>query len=179
VSFDPRFLRKDKEELIKDLKSISSQLAVKERELNELQTKSVEKDQLITGFQQDLQVKTQEIKTLNESLADITSKYTIIFDKYQNIKDLPKRPIVTPLQLAGSFHNAINKMRTEFKTPEDSPVDYRISKFDITLKSGIGVSEKEDVIFWLPKTDEISPDYMSTIQFSIKAVPKVRKRIKK
>ncbi|NVM56217.1 MAG: hypothetical protein HWN66_21150 [Candidatus Helarchaeota archaeon] len=106
----------------------------------------------------------------------MTSQYTVMSDKYKGIKAQMKRPIVTPTELAGSFVDAIETMRKKGKTPEESPVDYRIHRLDLTLKSGIGVDEKERVTFWLPKAEELTPEQLSTVQFSISAIPKLKKK---
>jgi len=85
----------------------------------------------------------------------------------------------SPKLLASSFVNAMESMRTEVKTPEESPVDYRIKNFNVKLKTGVGVDDDDNLTLILPKAEELTPDKLSTIKFSISPVPKFKPRIKK
>ncbi len=141
-----------------------------------------DKEKTIAQLQKNLRSQTDEYnavlkenKALKATVADLTSKYTVILEKYDAIKAEAKRPIATPTQLAGSFKKALEAMKKELKTSEESSVGYVVSKLDVILKTGIGVDEKERVTFLLPKVEEVTAEHLSTVQFSIRAVPKVRK----
>ena len=112
-------------------------------------------------------------KANKAQIAVLTSENKRLEELYEAIKAQKKRPIATPTQLSTSFKKAMESMRAELKTLEESPVDYIISKFDVEIKTGIGVDEKDNVNFRLPKDEEVTkPENLSTIQFSIRTIPK-------
>ncbi|MBA7672098.1 hypothetical protein ES703_80270 [subsurface metagenome] len=110
-----------------------------------------------------------------EALKKDRDKYKEELEKIRAIKAHKASPTL----LASSFVNAMETMRTEVKTPEESPVDYRIKNFDVKLKTGVGLDDDDNVILILPKAEELTPDKLSTIKFSISPVPKFKPRIKK
>jgi serine/threonine-protein kinase len=151
--------------------------------LKSSKAKLKQKDEVIAKLTEDLQAKTKEcdkatssIRAYKAEVAKLTSEYTKIKELYDSIKAQKRRPIATPTQLSAAFRESMEAMRREVATLEDSPVDYVVSRFDISLKTGIGTDDEGKVSFRLPKEDEIAnPETLSTIQFSIKSVPKVRK----
>ena len=136
----------------------------------------------IEKLENNLQIKTKEhyealknIQAYKAELSTLTSEYTKIKELYDAIKTQKQRPVATPTQISFCFKEAMEAMRNELKTSEDAPSDYVISKFDISLKTGIGIDEENKVSFQLPKEEEITnPENLSTVQFSIKSVPKVK-----
>jgi chromosome segregation ATPase len=160
------------------VENLEKTLQAKDEEIIQLKATIQTNEDTIRQFQETNQANITTINGLKSQVAELTANYAIIHDKYLSIKDLADRPIVTPIQMANSFTSAIESMRKELQTEETSPVDYRITSFDIELKTGIDVNEDENVTFHLPKTDEISPDNISTIKFAIKAVPKLKKPVK-
>ena len=169
------------------LKTERDNLATESSELklsrNALVTEVGKKDVEIGQLNSRLQAKTKEcdealksIRTYKAEVANLTSEYTKIKELYDSIQAQKQRPIATPTQLSSAFREAMEAMRREVSTLEDSPVDYVVSRFDISLKTGIGTDKEGKVSFQLPKEEEIAnPENLSTIQFSIKSVPKVRK----
>ena len=182
-------IKKDLKVKTEELAKVQKQFTDLKAELNQTKSVLVQKDAQLSGkdktiaqLQKNLKAQTdkydtvlKENKALKATIADLTSKYTVILEKYDAIKAQVKRPIATPTQLAGSFKKALEAMKKELKTSEESPVDYTISKFDVILKTSIGVDEKERVTFLLPKVEEVTAEHLSTVQFSIRTVPKVRK----
>ncbi len=158
-----------------DLTKSHQEIKKKDLEISQLQKDKDNFTKEITTLNETLQKREKDLTSLKTSLADITSKYTISLEKIESIKAQIKRPIATPTELAGSFAGAIEAMRKEFKTADDSPVDYRMGSIGVTLKTGIGRDAKENISFWLPKAEEISAENLSTVQFSIKAIPKPRR----
>lgn len=141
------------------------------------------KDAKIEQLNSNLQNKIKEIDEASKAIlayktevAHLTSEYTKMKELYDGIQAQKQRPVATPTQLSSAFRDAMEAMRKEVTMLEDSPVDYVVSKFDISLKTGIGTDKEGKVSFRLPKEEEITnPENLSTIQFSIKSVPKVRK----
>jgi len=169
------------------LKTERDNLATESLELkrsrNALVAEVGKKDVEIGQLNSRLQAKTKEcdealksIRTYKAEVANLTSEYTKIKELYDGIQAQKQRPIATPTQLSSAFREAMEAMRREVATLEDSPVDYVVSRFDISLKTGIGTDKEGKVSFQLPKEEEIAnPENLSTIQFSIKSVPKIRK----
>ena len=171
---------------VKEIEPVQTKLKGVKNELTQIKALLEEKDQKLRQLEEEnvftkesLTQKEKELIAVKASLRDTTSNFTVLSDKYKGIQAQMKRPIATPARLTSSFVNAMETMRKQIRTPEESTIDYRIKNFDITLKSGIGVDEEDNVTFWLPKAEELTPDQLSTIKFSINAVPKFKKRIKK
>ncbi len=164
------------------LKQSKAKLQGKETLITNLKTEINESKTLNKQLKNNLQSKIEEydksITTVNKlkvEVANITSEYIKVKELYDGIKAQKQRPVATPTQLSSSFKDAMESMRTELKTVESSPVDYVINRFDVSLKTGIGVDEEDKISFQLPKEDEITnPENLSTIQFSIKPIPKVK-----
>ena len=122
--------------------------------------------------------KSYEIEKLKKELEAVIKERDGYKEELKKIQ-VTKAQKASPTLLASSFVNAMETMRKEIKRPEESPVDYRIKNFDVKLKSGVGVDKDNELTFILPKAEELTPDKLSTIKFSINPVPKYKPRIKK
>ena len=98
------------------------------------------------------------------------------------LKEMEKeleQPTITPTELAGSFIDAIDAMREKGITAKEKPVNYRIGKLDLTIKSGIAVDENKELKLLLPKAGKaplFAPEQLSTVKFSISAIPKIKEK---
>jgi hypothetical protein len=121
----------------------------------------------------------KDLKSMKpEELLKLIAQKDAKIKELQSAKEPPK---IKPSDLVGSFIDAIDTMREKGTTPKEKPVNYRVSKLDLIIKSGIGIDEKNEVKLLLPKAGEspvFTPEQLSTIQFSISAVPKVKEKRK-
>ncbi len=168
---------KNKEELIDnlnvDIQKYKSEIIKKEKSISELQNNKKELSEAVKSNELNLSKLNNDIKAYKLEIAKLTSEYNKKNELYEGIKSQRIRPVATPTQISSSFKSAFEAMRKELQTPDESPIDYVISKFDISLKTGIGVDDKDNISFQLPKEDEISkPENLSIIEFSIRSVPK-------
>jgi eukaryotic-like serine/threonine-protein kinase len=178
--------QKENTNIITELKNANQKLADDANNLTNLLTEKSnkiillnnEKNKLIENnliLENDLKNKGKDIEKYQKEFANLTVEYNKIKELYDAIKTQKQRPIATPTQLSASFKEALDNMRTTLSTNNESSVDYIVSRFDVTLKTGIGIDSNDKVSFQLPKEEEISaPENLSTIQFSIRSVPKVK-----
>ncbi|MFX1364841.1 MAG: hypothetical protein ACFFCE_07330 [Promethearchaeota archaeon] len=120
----------------------------------------------------------QDEKISKEKQLESLSKEDLIKLLKEKEKQL-EQPLITPSELAGSFINAIDTMREKGITAKEKPVNYRISKLDLKIKSGVAVDENKNLKLSLPKAGEtplFAPEQLSTIKFSVSAIPKIKEK---
>lgn len=120
----------------------------------------------------------QDEKISREKDLESLSKEELIKLLKEKEKEL-EQPIITPTELAGSFIDAIDAMREKGITAKEKPVNYRIGKLDLTIKSGIAVDENKELKLLLPKAGKaplFAPEQLSTIKFSVSAIPKIKEK---
>jgi len=120
----------------------------------------------------------QNEKISREKYLESLSKEELIKLLKEKEKEL-EQSIITPTELTGSFVDAIDAMRERGITTKEKPVNYIISKLDLTIKSGIAVDENKELKLLLPKTGKaplFAPEQLSTVKFSVSAVPKIREK---
>lgn len=83
---------------------------------------------------------------------------------------------VTPETLVRSLREALETMRRELAGPPESTVEYTVSGFDVDLKAGVETDEAAGVKFRLPDAPGPAGETLSTVRFSIQAVPKPRQQ---
>lgn len=161
----------DKNEAI--VTSLDNELTEKQELINTLQARNTIFKDSINDHKEEIEKLRKEVTLYKTKIGQLTTDYNKYKELYEGIKAQKSRPVATPTQLSTSFKKAFESMKEELQTSENSAVEYVISSFDISLKTGIGIDQNDDVSFQLPKEDEIStPENLSTIQFSIKSVPK-------
>jgi eukaryotic-like serine/threonine-protein kinase len=80
------------------------------------------------------------------------------------------RPALSSSNLINSFAASLAEMDRGLKKTQSS-VKYRVSNMNISLKTNIAL-EGDELRFQMPKSDDIiSPENLSTIEFSLRAVP--------
>ncbi|WP_269849874.1 PASTA domain-containing protein [Methanosarcina horonobensis] len=80
------------------------------------------------------------------------------------------RPVISSSNLVNSFASSLAEMDKGLKKVQSGP-KYLVSSMNVTLKTNIAL-EGEELRFQMPKADDIiSPENLSTIEFSLKAVP--------
>jgi len=80
------------------------------------------------------------------------------------------RPTLSPTNLVSTFKTSLEEMDRGLKKAP-SGTKYGISSMNVTLKTNLAL-EGEELRFQMPKADDIiSPENLSTIEFSLKAVP--------
>ena len=120
----------------------------------------------------------QDEKISREKDLESLSKEELIKLLKEKEKEL-EQPIITPTELAGSFIHAIDAMREKGITAKEKPVNYRIGKLDLTIKSGIAVDENKELKLLLPKAGKaplFASEQLSTIKFSVSAIPKIKEK---
>lgn len=120
----------------------------------------------------------QDEKISREKYLESLSKEELIKLLKEKEKEL-EQPIITPTELTGSFVDAIDAMRERGITAKEKPVNYRISKLDLTIKSGVAVDKNKKLKLILPKAGKaplFAPEQLSTVKFSVSAVPKIREK---
>lgn len=120
----------------------------------------------------------QDKKISREKFLESLSKEELLKLLKEKEKEL-EQPIITPTELTGSFVDAIDVMRERGITTKEKPVNYIISKLDLTIKSGIAVNENKELKLLLPKAGEaplFAPEQLSTLKFSVRAVPKFKEK---
>ena len=120
----------------------------------------------------------QDEKISGEKDLESLSKEELIKLLKEKEKEL-EQPLITPTELAGSFIDAIDAMRERGITAREKPVNYIIAKLDLTIKSGIAVDENKELKLLLPKVGKaplFAPEQLSTVKFSVSAVPKIREK---
>lgn len=147
------------------LRAITTEKASYEEEISELQKHIGRLEAERTKLQAERGVLTstrnqliKENATLKERIAALEAKRT----KY------------SPTQLASSFKDAIERMQEGLKTPEETRVNYALSEFTIDLKANVGLGEDHKVLIQTPElSEEVPPQNLSTIHFTLKTIPKV------
>ncbi len=80
------------------------------------------------------------------------------------------RPTLSPTNLVSTFKTSLEEMDRGLKKAP-SGTKYGVSSMNVTLKTNLAL-EGEELRFQMPKADDIiSPENLSTIEFSLKAVP--------
>ena len=80
------------------------------------------------------------------------------------------RPVLSSSNLVSTFASSLAEMDKGLKKIQSGP-KYLVSGMNVTLKTNIAL-EGEELRFQMPEADDIiSPENLSTIEFSLKAVP--------
>lgn len=81
---------------------------------------------------------------------------------------------VTPEVLVRSLRTALETIRRELAGPPEATYEYAVSGFDVDLKAGVETDQTAGVRFRLPEAPGPAGETLSTVRFSIQAVPKPR-----
>ncbi len=80
------------------------------------------------------------------------------------------RPALSPTNLVSTFKSSLEEMDRGLKKAP-SGTTYSVSSMNVILKTNLAL-EGDELRFQMPKADDIiSPENLSTIEFSVKAVP--------
>ncbi|AKB17597.1 MULTISPECIES: PASTA domain-containing protein [unclassified Methanosarcina] len=102
-----------------------------------------------------------QVTTLSSEKAELESRISIL---------LKNRPVLSSSNLVSSFASSFVEMDKGLKKVQ-SGSKYLVSNMNVTLKTNIAL-EGGELRFQLPKADDIiSPENLSTIEFSLKASP--------
>ncbi|UWJ21299.1 hypothetical protein MSMAT_0042 [Methanosarcina mazei TMA] len=102
-----------------------------------------------------------QVTRLSNEKAELESRISIL---------QKNRPVISSSNLVSSFASSLAEMDRGLKKVQSGP-KYLVSSMNVTLKTNIAL-EGEELRFQMPKADDIiSPENLSTIEFSLKAVP--------
>lgn len=102
-----------------------------------------------------------QVAKLSNEKAELESRISIL---------QKSRPVLSSSNLVSSFASSLAEMDRGLKKVQSGP-KYLVSGMNVTLKTNITL-EGENLRFQMPKADDIiSPENLSTIEFSLKAVP--------
>ncbi|MHC1755323.1 MAG: PASTA domain-containing protein [Methanosarcina sp.] len=102
-----------------------------------------------------------QVTRLSNEKAELESRISIL---------QKSRPVISSSNLVSSFASSLAEMDRGLKKVQSGP-KYLVSSMNVTLKTNIAL-EGEELRFQMPKADDIiSPENLSTIEFSLKAVP--------
>jgi serine/threonine-protein kinase len=102
-----------------------------------------------------------QVTKLSNEKAELESRISIL---------QKSRPALSSSSLVSSFASSLAEMDKGLKKVQ-SGSKYLVSGMNVTLKTNISL-EGEELRFQMPKADDIiSPENLSTIEFSLKAVP--------
>ncbi|KKG15901.1 hypothetical protein EO97_04235, partial [Methanosarcina sp. 2.H.T.1A.15] len=102
-----------------------------------------------------------QVKKLSNEKAELESRISIL---------QKSRPVLSSSNLVSSFASSLAEMDKGLKKVQSGP-KYLVSNMNVTLKTNIAL-EGAELRFQMPKADDIiSPENLSTIEFSLKAVP--------
>lgn len=102
-----------------------------------------------------------QVTKLSKEKAELESRISIL---------QKSRPALSSSNLINSFAASLAEMDRGLKKTQSS-VKYRVSNMNVSLKTNIAL-EGDELRFQMPKSDDIiSPENLSTIEFSLRAVP--------
>lgn len=138
----------------------------------EIEFESVEKEALVYKENLDKLLGGKLVLEREKSslAAQVTKLSTEKADLESQIFILQKnRPALSSSNLVSSFASSLAEMDKGLKKVQSGP-KYLVSNMNVTLKTNIAL-EGEELRFQMPKADDIiSPENLSTIEFSLKAV---------
>ncbi len=103
-----------------------------------------------------------QVTRLSNEKAELESRISIL---------QKNRPVISSSNLVSSFASSLAEMDRGLKKVQSGP-KYLVSSMNVTLKTNIALEGGEELRFQMPKADDIiSPENLSTIEFSLKAVP--------
>lgn len=115
-----------------------------------------------------------DIETLKKRVRELEEDKTRLESRLEEI--LRARFKLDSKRLVQSLYAALETMRSELRTPKEATHEYTISGLDVDLKTGIETDTDGNVLFRLPESVGTQGEALSTIRFSIKAIPKPRRR---
>lgn len=102
-----------------------------------------------------------QVTKLSSENAELESRISIL---------QKSRPVLSSSNLVSSFASSLAEMNKGLKKVHSGP-NYLVSSMNVTLKTNIAL-EGGELRFQMPKADDIiSPENLSTIEFSLKASP--------
>ena len=102
-----------------------------------------------------------QVTRLSNEKAELESRISIL---------QKSRPVISSSNLVSSFAFSLAEMDRGLKQVQSGP-KYLVSSMNVTLKTNIAL-EGEELRFQMPKADDIiNSENLSTIEFSLKAVP--------
>lgn len=110
----------------------------------------------------------QEKRTLSAQVENLSKEKAILESR---ISELQKtRPSLSPVKLVSTFRTSLEEMDKGLKTAP-AGTKYHVSGMNVSLKTNLTL-EGEELRFQMPKADDtILPETLSTIEFSLKALP--------
>ena len=139
----------------------------------EIEFESVEKEALV--YKENLDRHLGEKLVLEREKSSLAAQVTKLSNEKAELESrisiLQKsRPVLSSSNLVSSFASSLAEMDKGLKKVQSGP-KYLVSNMNVTLKTNIALEEGE-LRFQMPKADDIiSPENLSTIEFSLKAVP--------
>ncbi len=112
-------------------------------------------------LEQEKNILATQVTKLSNEKVELESRISIL---------QKSRPALSSSNIINSFAASLAEMDRGLKKTQSS-VKYRVSNMNVTLKTNIAL-EGEELKFQMPKSDDIiSPENLSTIEFSLRAVP--------
>ena len=112
-------------------------------------------------LEQEKNILAAQVTGLANEKAELESKISVL---------QKSRPVLSSSNLVSSFASSLAEMDRGLKKVQ-SGSKYLVSSMNVTLKTNIAL-EGEELRFQMPKADDIlSPENLSTIEFSLRAVP--------
>ena len=113
-----------------------------------------------------------EVEQLRQRVRDLEADKVRLESELDSIRT--ERLRVTPDTLVKSLRAALELVRREVAGPPEATYEYAVSGFEIDLKAGLETDATAGVRFRLPDSHGPGGETLSTVRFSIQAVPKVR-----
>jgi beta-lactam-binding protein with PASTA domain len=136
------------------------------------------KDQTIVSLQEQLsnlkaakEQKDEAYRELSEKINVLTEENLELRNEIDRLK--VQRPSLKSVNLISSFQKSIEKMQESLKIA-DSRVGYSIGNLEVSLKTNVSLDEQGEITYQLPEVGDVtSSEGLSTINFSLRPVPKV------
>ncbi|HEC98766.1 MAG TPA: PASTA domain-containing protein [Proteobacteria bacterium] len=156
-----------------EISKLKSSITIDETEIEQLRIEigklKAEKFSLL----KDKEIIFSENAGLKAAISKLESEKAEIQKRIQSLEAEIGRPKLLPEQLTTSLRDAISKMEEGLKT--EGRVDYTVGRFDTDIKASLSVDSENRVFIKLPYIGEtITPESLSVIKLSLKAVPKPR-----
>lgn len=139
----------------------------------EIEFQSVQKEAL--AYKESSDRLLVEKLTLEQEKSSLTAQVTRLSNEKAELESRisilqRSRPVLSSSNLVSSFASSLAEMDRGLKKVQSGP-KYLVSSMNVTLKTNIAL-EGEELRFQMPKADDIiSPENLSTIEFSLRAVP--------
>jgi regulator of replication initiation timing len=142
--------------------------------VSQLKAESADLQARIQSLYQDKETLSKENVGLKSNIAQLEKEQAQAQNRIQILEAEVSRPKLRPAELGDSLRNALAKMEEGLKNT-GGRVDYTVARFDADIKAGLSVGKENEVFVKLPYLGEtISPEGLSVLKLTLKAVPKAR-----